>query len=42
MTSVVDRTSSEFKAYLELYERADLLELGGLADAERRRHHPET
>ncbi len=39
--SVVDRTSSEFKGYLELYERADLLELGSLADAERWRLHPE-
>ena len=39
--SLVDRTSSEFKAYLELYERAPLLELGQLADAERWRHHPE-
>jgi len=39
--SVVDRTSSEFKALLELYERAPLLELGQLADAERWRHHPD-
>jgi cyclic dehypoxanthinyl futalosine synthase len=39
--SVVDRTSSEFKNYLELYERADLLELGSLAEAERRRLHPD-
>src|SRR5918996_3447368 len=39
--SVVDRTSSEFKGYLELYERASLLELGALADAERRRVHPD-
>ena len=39
--SVVDRTSSSFKEYLELYERASLLELGQLADAERWRHHPE-
>jgi cyclic dehypoxanthinyl futalosine synthase len=39
--SVVDRTSSEFRDYLELYERASLLELGQLADAERWRHHPE-
>jgi cyclic dehypoxanthinyl futalosine synthase len=38
--SVVDRTSSEFKEYLALYERAGLLELGQLADAERWRHHP--
>jgi cyclic dehypoxanthinyl futalosine synthase len=39
--SVVDRTSSEFRSLLELYERADLLELGHLADAERWRQHPE-
>jgi cyclic dehypoxanthinyl futalosine synthase len=39
--SVVDRASSEFKDYLELYERASLLELGQLADAERWRQHPE-
>jgi cyclic dehypoxanthinyl futalosine synthase len=39
--SVVDRGSGEFKQYLELYERASLLELGQLADAERWRHHPE-
>jgi cyclic dehypoxanthinyl futalosine synthase len=39
--SLVDRSSSEFKDYLELYERASLLELGQLADGERWRHHPE-
>jgi len=39
--SVVDRTSSEFKALLELYERAPLLELGQVADEERWRQHPE-
>ena len=39
--SVVDRISSEFKACLELYERAPLLELGRLADDERWRQHPE-
>ena len=39
--SIVDRTSSEFKACLELYERAPLLELGRLADDERWRQHPE-
>jgi cyclic dehypoxanthinyl futalosine synthase len=38
--TTVDRTSGEFRDYLDLYERGDLLELGGLADAERRRHHP--
>src|SRR3954451_5351829 len=37
--SVIDRDSSEFTEYLELYERASLLELGQLADAERWRHH---
>jgi cyclic dehypoxanthinyl futalosine synthase len=37
----LDRTSSEFRGYLELYERAPLLELGQLADAERWRQHPE-
>jgi cyclic dehypoxanthinyl futalosine synthase len=39
--NVVDRTSSEFKGYLDLYERASLLELGQLADTERWRLHPE-
>src|SRR5918995_5015961 len=39
--SVIDRTSSEFRSYLELYEQAPLLELGRLADAERWRLHPE-
>jgi cyclic dehypoxanthinyl futalosine synthase len=38
---VVDRKSPEFQSYLELYEKASLLELGRLADAERYRHHPE-
>lgn len=39
--TVVDRTSREFRDYLDLYERAPLLELGRLADAERYRHHPD-
>ena len=39
--NVVDRTSSEFKGYLQLYERASLLELGQVADAERWQRHPE-
>src|SRR6476620_11458868 len=39
--TVVDRTSSEFKAFLELYQQAPLLELGQLADAERWRRHPD-
>src|SRR5574337_298346 len=37
----VDRTSAEFRDVLDLYRRADLLELGELADAERWRLHPE-
>src|SRR6266850_1443233 len=37
----VDRSTPEFREYLELYEKADLLELGRLADAERRRQHPD-
>jgi len=37
----VDRNSGEFRDYLELYQRASLLELGQLADAERWRLHPE-
>jgi cyclic dehypoxanthinyl futalosine synthase len=40
--TLVDRTSSDFKSYLELYDRASLLELGRLADAERWRHHPDS
>ncbi len=38
---MIDRTSPEFRNYLELYERAPLLELGTLADAQRRRLHPD-
>jgi len=38
---MVDRTAPEFRAALELYERASLLELGRLADAERWRLHPQ-
>ncbi|HET7109256.1 MAG TPA: cyclic dehypoxanthinyl futalosine synthase [Gemmatimonadales bacterium] len=37
----VDRTSPEFRKYLELYQRAPLLELGRLADLERWRLHPD-
>ncbi len=37
----IDRDSAEFRDYLELYERASLLELGSLADAVRWRLHPE-
>ena len=38
---VTDRTSSEFSEYLELYERASLLELGQLADGARWTLHPD-
>ncbi len=41
MSHQVDRQSAEFKEYLDLYQRASLLELGGLADEVRWRHHPE-
>ena len=36
----IDRQSTEFKEYLELYQQASLLELGSLADSVRQRHHP--
>jgi cyclic dehypoxanthinyl futalosine synthase len=38
---VVNRDSGEFREFLELYQKADLLELGRLADAERWRKHPD-
>jgi cyclic dehypoxanthinyl futalosine synthase len=38
---MVDRTATEFRDYLDLYERAPLLELGAQADAARWRLHPE-
>ncbi len=38
---IVDRTSAEFREYLDLYQRASLLELGELADKVRWRHHPD-
>ncbi len=38
---MVDRTTPEFRDYLELYQRAPLLELGALADARREALHPE-
>ncbi len=38
--SAIDRTSPEFRNWLDLYERAPLLELGGLADEKRRELHP--
>jgi cyclic dehypoxanthinyl futalosine synthase len=37
---MIDRTSPEFRNYLDLYERAPLLELGAMADARRRELHP--
>jgi cyclic dehypoxanthinyl futalosine synthase len=37
----IDRTSCEFRDYLELYQQASLLELGELADRARWRHHPD-
>src|SRR5205807_1231134 len=36
-----DRTSSEFRGFVELYERAPLLELGALADQARWTLHPD-
>src|SRR2546423_11428220 len=38
---MVDRSSSEFQSFLELYEKAPLLELGRLADARRWQLHAE-
>src|SRR5438132_5788403 len=38
---MIDRSSSEFKSFLDLYEKAPLLELGRLADARRWQLHPE-
>ncbi len=38
---MVDRAAPEFRGFVELYERAPLLELGQLADAMRWRLHPE-
>jgi cyclic dehypoxanthinyl futalosine synthase len=37
---MIDRSSSEFRSYLSLYEQASLLELGTLADRTRERLHP--
>src|SRR6266704_3478301 len=39
--TMIDRASREFRSYVELYERASLLELGSLADQARWRLHPE-
>jgi cyclic dehypoxanthinyl futalosine synthase len=38
---VIDRSAPAFREYLELYERAPLLELGRLADRRREELHPE-
>jgi cyclic dehypoxanthinyl futalosine synthase len=38
---MIDRSSSEFRRYLDLYENAPLLELGTLADGVRQRLHPD-
>jgi cyclic dehypoxanthinyl futalosine synthase len=38
----VNRNSGEFQDLLELYQKAELLELGQLADQERWRQHPES
>src|SRR5216117_3050044 len=38
---MVDRSSPEFRSYVELYDRASLLELGRLADDVRWKLHPE-
>jgi cyclic dehypoxanthinyl futalosine synthase len=38
---MIDRSSSEFREFLELYEAAPLLELGALADQKRHELHPD-
>ena len=38
---MVDRSSSEFRSFVGLYEHASLLELGRLADDVRWKLHPE-
>ena len=38
---MIDRSSPEFREYLDLYENAPLLELGAMADAVRRELHPD-
>ncbi len=38
---MIDRSSPEFREYLDLYENATLLELGALADGVRQRLHPD-
>lgn len=37
---MIDRNATEFRDYLDLYERVPLLQLGAMADAVRRRLHP--
>ena len=39
--NMIDRSSTEFRDYLRLYEDAPLLELGRLADQKRQELHPE-
>ena len=39
---MIDRMCPEFRSYLDLYERAPLLELGQLADAKRWEIHPDS
>lgn len=41
MMSMIDRTSSEFRDYLELYERTSMLELGAMAHQRRLELHPD-
>lgn len=38
---MIDRTSAEFRSFLDLYDNAPLLELGMLADGKRRELHPD-
>ena len=38
---MVDRSSSEFRSFVDLYRDAPLLELGAQADAARWKLHPE-
>jgi len=38
---MIDRSTPEFREFLELYQTAPLLELGSLADQKRQEIHPE-
>ena len=38
---MIDRTSAEFREYLDLYQRAPLLELGAMAHERRLQLHPD-